>query len=77
MNNEIKILFLRSFGGFCGSIKILACSAKYSKKKKNCPSPSMRIPIQYRAEGAAVGAWVLLEPNNEEEQTEGAVGGGG
>ena len=37
----------------------------------------MRIPIQYRAEGAAVGAWVLLEPNNEEEQTEGAVGGGG
>ena len=36
----------------------------------------MQIPIQYRAEGAAVGAWVLLEPNKE-EQTEGAVGEGG
>ena len=36
----------------------------------------MQIPIQYSAEGAAVGAWVSLEPN-EEEQAEGAVGGGG
>ena len=36
----------------------------------------MQIPVQYRAKGAAVGAWVLLEPDKE-EQTEGAVGGGG
>ena len=32
----------------------------------------MQIPVQYRAKRAAVGAWVLLE-RNEEEQTEGAV----
>ena len=49
---------------------------KYSKKNKVPLSKHMQIPIQYRAEGAAVGAWVLLEPNKE-EQTEGAVGEGG
>ena len=31
----------------------------------------MRIPIQYKAEGAAAGGWVLLELYKE--QTEGAV----
>ena len=37
----------------------------------------MQIPTQhYSAEGAAAGAWVLLEPNVE-AQTEGAVGVGG
>ena len=36
----------------------------------------MQIPLQYRAEGAAVGAWVHLE-QNKGEQTEGANGGGG
>ena len=36
----------------------------------------MQIPIQYREEGPALGAYVLLEPN-EEEQTEGVVEGGG
>ena len=36
----------------------------------------MQTPMQYRAEGAAVVAWVLLEPNKE-EQKEGEVEGGG
>ena len=39
-------------------------------------SPSIQISIQYRAEGAAVGAWVLLQPNKE-EHTEDSVEGGG
>ena len=49
---------------------------KVRKKQQNFPSPNMQIPVQYRAKRAAVGAWVLLEPDKE-EQTEGAVGGGG
>ena len=36
----------------------------------------MQTPIQYRAEVAAVGAWVLLEPNKK-DQTEGVDGGDG
>ena len=35
----------------------------------------MKIPQQYRAEGAAGDSQVLLEPHKE-EQTDGSVGGG-
>ena len=49
---------------------------RYSSKLKNFPFPSLQIPIQYRTEGAAVGAWVFLDPKKE-EQTGSAVGGGG
>ena len=45
-------------------------------KKQNFLSPSMKIPQQYRAEGAAGNPQALLEPHKE-EQTDGSVGGGG
>ena len=46
------------------------------KNRTFCLSKRANTHTQYRAEGAAVGAWVLLQPNKE-EHTEDSVEGGG
>ena len=66
------------------NFKILNFSKKYThqiaKHSTENRTPPLQvceyIPVQHRAEGAAVGAWVLLEPSKE-EQTDGAVERGG
>ena len=49
---------------------------KILEKIRTPLSTSIKIPIRYGSGGAALGAWLQLE-SDEEEQTEGAVRGGG